>query len=164
MVVSAVAIVVALNGVRDQLRLSVFLTYTERYAKAMSGVPFEARRPGGRYELSTQSVEERERVLGAFREYLNLCSEELWLHDRHKIDKATWCIWESGMQQVACFPPFREAWEYLAPEYEYYTRFQRFVAERLLQRSPGEVPQGTDTPSALRRGSEMPGPLGQSAR
>jgi hypothetical protein len=32
-IVSALAIAAGLKGVRDQLRVTVFLTYTERYAK-----------------------------------------------------------------------------------------------------------------------------------
>lgn len=134
-VISALAIVAALNNVRDQLRVTIFLTYTERYAKVMNGVPFDARQPGSKYRLSLRPEEERIRVLGAFREYFNLCSEEMWLHQQHRIDRATWTVWERGMQQVARFPTFREAWEVLGPEY--YETFQCFVAERLLPQALG---------------------------
>ena len=154
-VVSAIAVVAALKGVRDQLRVTVFLTYTERYTKVMNGLPFEARRPEGKYQLSSRPVEEIDRVLSAFREYFNLCSEEMWLREHRRIDQATWSIWERGMRQVALFPSFGEAWEFLACEYEYYGRFQIFVAERLLQHGrSGDVdvaritdPTGTAAPS-----------------
>ena len=129
---SAVAIFTGLKGVRDQLRVNVFLTYTERYAKIMSDVPSEARRPGAEYHLNLRPVEERDRVRSAFREYLNLCSEEMWLHDHRRIDHATWHIWEQGMRQVAQFPSFRDAWEFLACEYEYYGTFKNFVSKELL--------------------------------
>jgi hypothetical protein len=125
--------VAALKGVRDQLRVTVFLTYTERYSKVMNGVPFEARRPGSEYQLDSRPAEEQNGVLSAFREYFNLCSEEMWLHEHRRIDRATWRIWERGMRQVARFPSFREAWEFLACEYAYYDRFQKFVTEELLQ-------------------------------
>ncbi|HLQ56111.1 MAG TPA: hypothetical protein VK162_17805 [Streptosporangiaceae bacterium] len=122
-----------LKGVRDQLRVTVFLTYTERYAKVMDGVPFDARRPGSGYRLDSQPADERDRVLGAFREYFNLCAEEMWLHEHRRIDQATWRVWECGMQQVARFPSSQEAWEFLFSEYAYYGEFQDFVTRDLLE-------------------------------
>ena len=49
--VSVAAIIITLRGVINQLRVTVFLTYTERYAKVMAALPFEARRPGSDYQL-----------------------------------------------------------------------------------------------------------------
>jgi hypothetical protein len=134
--VSALAIAVGLKSVRDQLRLSIFLEYTERYAKIMRDMPFEAREPGSGYLLASRPDEERYRVLRIFREYLNLCSEERWLHDHHRIDNPTWNIWECGMQDAARFPCFRDAWDILAPEYNAYKDFQDFVTRKLLPNAP----------------------------
>lgn len=50
--VSAIAIVVALTSVRDQLQVTVFLTYMDRYTRAMHDLPFEARRPGIEYQIA----------------------------------------------------------------------------------------------------------------
>ena len=74
-VVSALAIVAGLKSVRDQLRMAIFLEYTKRYSKIMQHMPFEARQPRGRYKLASQPENEH-RILSAFREYLNMCSEE----------------------------------------------------------------------------------------
>jgi hypothetical protein len=142
--VSALAIAATLKAVCDQLRVTVFLTYTERYAKVMNGVPFDARRPGSEYQLNSRPSEEQARVLSAFREYFNLCSEEMWLQEHRRIDRATWRIWERGMRQVAQFPPFREAWLFLASEYEYYDRFHEFVTKELLQ--PPSASRSLHTP------------------
>jgi hypothetical protein len=71
-------------------------------------------------------------VLAVFREYLNLCSEEKWLHDQKRIDNPTWKIWKFGMRDVTRFPPFREAWSQLEPEYDAYQDFQEFVNQTLL--------------------------------
>lgn len=131
-VVAAIAIVAALKGVRDQLQVTVFLTYTDRYAKAMHDLPFEARRPGSEYRIAVLPVNERASVLSAYREYFNICSEEIWLHQRRRIDHATWAVWEKGMQQVARFPCFIEAWESLSFEYEYFDAFRDFVRDKLL--------------------------------
>ena len=130
--ISALAIAAGLKGVRDQLRVTVFITYTERYAKIMNGIPFEARRPGSDYRLAHRPDEERIRVLSAFREYFNLCSEEKWLHDHRRLDRSTWSVWVRTMQVVAQFPCFGEAWEVLGCEYEGYEDFRSFVAETLL--------------------------------
>lgn len=131
-IVSAFAIAVALKGVRDQLRVTVFLTYTERYSKIMNEVPFEARQPDSGYRLASRPEDERTRVLGAFREYFNLCSEEMWLHEHHRIDRQTWSVWEHGMHQVARFPSFLEAWQILSVEYDYYGDFQQFVNKDMI--------------------------------
>ena len=130
--ISAFAIVAGLKGVRDQLRVTVFLTYTDRYARIMDGIPFEARQPGSGYRLAHQPRDEQTRVLSAFREYFNLSSEEKWLHEHRKIDRATWNMWVRSMQVVAQFPCFVEAWEALSFEYNFYVEFQNFVADTLL--------------------------------
>lgn len=130
-VVSALAIVFGLTSVRDQLRITIFLDYTKRYSKIMQDMPYEAREPGSRYSLASQPKDERHRVLAVFREYLNLCSEEKWLHDNRRIDHPTWSIWKYGMRDVARFPCFRDAWEILSPEYEAYGDFQNFVTKLL---------------------------------
>jgi hypothetical protein len=139
-IVSALAIVAGLKGVRDQLRVTIFLEYTERYSKVMQNMPYMAREPGSGYQLASHSEEERRRVLAVFREYLNLCSEEKWLHDQKRIDGPTWKIWEQGMLDVARFPPFREAWSLLQTEYGGYRDFQFFVTKVLLPNSPPDPP------------------------
>jgi hypothetical protein len=149
-VVSAIAIVAGLKGVRDQMRVTVFLEYTERYAKIMQNMPYAARDPGSGYRLAEQSEEERHRVLAVFREYLNLCSEEKWLRDRKRIDRPTWKIWEQGMLDVARFPPFSEAWSLLEPEYSAYGDFQLFIKRTLLS---DDV---SDQPVMGRRNSQEP--------
>lgn len=138
--VSALAIAAGLKGVRDQLRVTIFLEYTERYSKIMQNMPYAAREPGSGYQLASQPEEESRRVLTIFREYLNLCSEEKWLHDKNRIDGPTWKIWEQGMQDVARFPPFREAWSLLESEYIGYHDFQVFVTEKLLSGFTSDSP------------------------
>src|SRR5215472_3340809 len=91
-IVSAIAIRAALKGVRDQLKVAVFIAYTERYSKVMAQLPFAARSPGSDYRLDDVPQAQRSVVLSAFREYFNLCSEEMWLKSIDRIDKATWDI------------------------------------------------------------------------
>src|SRR5882672_736272 len=49
--VTGVGILLALRGVRDQVWILTFSEYTRRYAEVMEALPFEARRPGGDYNL-----------------------------------------------------------------------------------------------------------------
>jgi hypothetical protein len=140
---SALAILTGLKSVRDQLRITIFLEYTERYSKIMQDMPYQARQPGSGFRLASQPEDERYRVLAVFREYLNLCSEEDWLHACGRIDHPTWNIWKYGMQDVARFPCFREAWQALAHEYDGYKSFQELVTRDLLPHSPaGDGPAG----------------------
>lgn len=57
------------------------------------------------------------------RRYLNLCSEELFLHSHRKIDATTWGIWKTGMRDTARLPWFQAASTMLSSEYEYYADF-----------------------------------------
>ena len=126
-IVTGLGVMAALKGVRDQLRISTFLAYTERYSALMARMPFEARRPGSGYDLEEARDEERQQVLGVFRDYFNLCSEELWLASSGKIDKGTWKLWRTGIRQVAGFPSFASAWTLLRDEYTVYSEFREFM-------------------------------------
>ena len=125
--VAVVAIFVALRGVRDELWMITFAEYTNRYAMIMDGLPFEARRPGGNFDLDQLQPSERERVLGAMRRYLNLCSEEFYLHGRGKIDKKTWSIWKTGIRDTIRLPCFHGSWSLLRVEYDYFPDFCAFM-------------------------------------
>jgi hypothetical protein len=139
-VVSAIAVVLALKGVRDQLRTATFLAYTERYGKIMAQVPYAARQPGSGYRLDKVAMQERINVLSAFRDYFNLCSEELFLHSIGRIDTKTWQIWRLGIRQVMAFPCYEEIWKELGPEYEYYGDFARFMTDlRVATHKPGDA-------------------------
>jgi hypothetical protein len=52
------------------MRVTVFLEYTERYAKIMQNMPYQARDPDSDYRLSSQPSDERHRILAILREYL----------------------------------------------------------------------------------------------
>jgi hypothetical protein len=126
-VVGAMAIVVSMTHVRDQFRTLIFLVYTDRYSKTMGKLPFAARHPGSTYRLAELPESERAEALGAFRDYFNMCAEEMWLKANGRIDSGTWRVWHEGMKDVVRFPSFAEAWQQLADEYQYFTKFRRFM-------------------------------------
>jgi hypothetical protein len=124
---TVVLVWVTLKGIREQLWLMTFSEYTRRYAEIMDVLPFEARRPGGHYDHAAISPAERDGALGAMRQYLNLCSEELYLHSRKRIDHNTWEIWTTGIRDTVRLPFFKFAWQVLRPEYDYYSDFSAFM-------------------------------------
>jgi hypothetical protein len=126
-IVGAAAIIVSMTHVRDQFRTMIFLVYTDRYSKTMNRLPFAARHPGSPYRLSELPETERAEVLAAFRDYFNMCAEEMWLKSTGRIDSGTWKVWHEGMKDVVRFPSFAEAWQQLADEYGYFTKFRRFM-------------------------------------
>jgi len=95
---AAAGVWVQLRGIRKQLWLQMFTEYTRRYADAMASMPFEARRVSAAREVSPLKEHVREFVLTAMRRYFNLCSEELYLHQRGSIDDETWNIWKAGIR------------------------------------------------------------------
>jgi hypothetical protein len=149
-VVGASAIVVSMTHVRDQFRTLIFLVYTDRYSKTMSRLPFAARHPGSSYRLSEIPESERTEVLAAFRDYFNMCAEEMWLKSTGRIDSGTWRVWHEGMKDVVRFPSFTEAWQQLADEYSYFTKFRKFmdslIADVAKERiAPSTAMQGSGT-------------------
>ncbi len=125
--VAAGALLVALKGVRDQLWLHTFSEYTRRYSDIVQGLPAESRRPGSHFSLEKLEPSERGRVLNAARGYLNLCSEEFYLHERGRIDDTTWAIWRQGMVETLRLPWMQETWSDLQAEYSYFDDFCIFI-------------------------------------
>jgi hypothetical protein len=113
------AILVSLRGVRHQLWLQTFSEYTRRYSEIVGDLPSEARRPGGRFVYDDLDDDEQGRVLNTARAYLNLCSEEYFLHSRGRIDDETWSIWRGGMIEVLRAPWIQTTWVILKPEYTF---------------------------------------------
>jgi len=125
--IAAITVIVTLRGIRDQLWLSTFSEYTARYSEVMEDVPFAARDPHGPFDLDSLPIDQRERVLGAVRKYANLCSEELFLYRRGRIDKETWNIWQTGIRDTMRTPCFGRGWELVRGEYEYYPAFREMM-------------------------------------
>jgi hypothetical protein len=136
-VVTAIAIFVALKGVRDQLWLHTFSEWTGRYLDYVRELPGAARDPAASFALDGLSDQERARTVNAVRMYVNLCSEEHYLHSLGKIDHRTWDIWALGMADAFRASWFRELWADLRHEYAPYTEFRAFFDDLA---SAGERP------------------------
>jgi hypothetical protein len=138
LLVTAMAVLVTLKGVRDELWLQTFAEYTRRYVECVRELPPEARDPAADFALDALEGPERHRILNAARLYVNLCSEEHYLHDRKRIDSETWDIWALGMRDAFRLPWFRSAWRALRHEYEPYIDFCIFFDDCLRTSDPAQ--------------------------
>jgi hypothetical protein len=139
LVATAVVIYVTLKGVRDELWLQTFAEYTGRYRDYAREIPPFARDPHSTFTLADLAEGERARILNAARMYVNLCSEEHYLHSRQKIDEETWAIWTQGMRDTFEAAWFREAWASIQHEYRLYPAFCEFFEDCLGDRSRAQA-------------------------
>jgi hypothetical protein len=130
-----------MRGIRDQLWLQTFQEYTRRYSEIVRDLPSDSRRPGSGFTLDALDVEEHGRVLNAARAYLNLTSEEFFLHARGRIDDETWRIWKTGIIETVRLPWLQLAWHELEIEYAYFPEYCGFIGECLSTVPPA---QGSD--------------------
>lgn len=131
LLVTALAVFVTLRGVRDQLWLQTFTDYTKRYLDAMERFPASALRTESPVLLEAMPPEEAVQFIAAMRRFLNLCSEEFYLHLRRRIDGETWRVWRAGIATAMGRPTFRSGWTVLAGEYSYFPEFQSFMSAML---------------------------------
>jgi len=57
------------------------------------------------------SEEEMDSALPAFLHYFDLCNEQVYLRNKHRIDKVTWKEWDEGIHQNLRRPAFAKAWQ-----------------------------------------------------
>ena len=127
----------ALRGVREQLRLQVFLEFTRRYNELVLDLPEGARDP--RVDPDTVSRIDPAALRRFARGYFNLCSEEHFLQRQKKIEPTIWSIWCSGIDNVLRLSWLRSLWGELRVEYEPYREFADFMDERVAQAGNAEL-------------------------
>jgi len=140
LVVALIALIYHIEGVKDQLKLSVFAEYTKRYGESRRGMPFKTRQASDApRSLDGLDCDERQLVLNAMRNYFNLCSEELFLKDEKLIAGKAWKIWFTGMKDCTKEPYFSSSWKELSTEYGGYPRFCNFMQELIDGRAEKSV-------------------------
>lgn len=132
-VIAAGAILVAARGLRTQLWLQTFADYTRRYSEIVRPLPVSSVDPHGDFDLAGIDVDARQRILSTARAYLNLCSEEFYLHERGLIDRHTWSIWRKEMEGSFSAPWLKQSWPSMRAEYTSYRPFVRFVDKCLVE-------------------------------
>jgi hypothetical protein len=71
-------------------------------------------------------IEDRE-SLSAFYRYFDLCNEQIFLRESHRVSKKTWNEWKPGVKTNLGRPAFRQAWRTLAVQIS--TDFEEFRKE-----------------------------------
>lgn len=132
--IAAVAIYISLRGIRNGLWLQMFTEYTGRYSDITADLAQGLRTREGPC-LEDLHEDEREKALSTMRRYFNLCSEEMYLFVNKKIDKRTWAIWSTGIENAMERPFFKEAWTALRNDYLYFPDFCEYM-DRASKRSP----------------------------
>ncbi len=60
------------------------------------------------------SEDEHEQKFDEFYHYIDLCNEQVFLHRRKRITKATWRFWRDGIEHNLKRPAFKRAWSEIA--------------------------------------------------
>jgi hypothetical protein len=104
--------------------MQILMKYSERYDKILDEFPenaWIARFDSNRLPPSS------EKLTLCILKYLNLCSEELYLHEDGYLADDIWRIWESDVQKMIASPLVRREWLLLRPEFESDQRFLKYV-------------------------------------
>lgn len=110
---------------RKQMNMQIFLTYTDRFDKIMQCFPDNAFQ--SRYGLDDTLPPESKALTLAVIKYLNMVSEEYYLHKRDYLDTAIWHIWESEIKRTLCSPLIRREWPKVVCEFVAFDTFARYV-------------------------------------
>src|SRR5947209_3332700 len=78
-----------LKELSTQAKLNVFTTFTTRYSEIVSKLPDEVN-INDRSVLVDLSGERRNELMGLFRKFFDLCSEEYYLFEEGLVNKKVW--------------------------------------------------------------------------
>lgn len=123
-----VAILGFAHGIRVYRRQSssqIFLEYTARYENIMQAFPEKAF--CARLDLCGDPPDATPELSIAVLRYLNLCSEEYYLHRRKYLPTDIWRIWEAELKRTLGSPLLIREWKQLRREFESYPAFLEYV-------------------------------------
>jgi hypothetical protein len=82
--------------------------FAKEYRAVIKDIPTKA--------LLGRKLTPQERVdsLDDFYHYVDLCNEQAYLSETHRISKRTWKEWREGIRGNLSKPEFRRAWSYIA--------------------------------------------------
>ncbi len=108
LVVGLVYGMIQLKAMKDQIGVTVFTTYTQRYMDLMAKLPASA------YDTLAKSKPAQpisDAELSVIRTFFDLWSEEHYLHTRGLVDRKVWKLWENGIRFHMKARDFRDAWK-----------------------------------------------------
>jgi len=124
-ILAAGGLIFGIFAYQRQMNAQLFLEYTNRYEQILSGFPEDALkwRLDSNLELPMESPELSYAIL----RYLNLCSEEFYLHKSKYLSSKIWMIWEDELIKTIGSPLYRREWPKLKEEFSSYLKFQQYV-------------------------------------
>ena len=102
----------------------MYIEYTRRYQDILKALPFGCFDPDGLTKDSTLTSEQRSTVHA----YIDMCSEEVKLRLRGKIEAHVWKDWEDGIRLGVKSPLVQEIW-LDAKWFQTYSVLSKFVDE-----------------------------------
>jgi hypothetical protein len=119
-------ILMSVRESRKALVVNVFSTFNTRYADIMKSLPEELQ--GRLFSASKDEVVGKEiKVDAVLSQYLELCSEEYYLHDNGLLPESIWVIWSKEIGQCLSSEVFREYWKRNKKSFKSQPTFSSFI-------------------------------------
>jgi hypothetical protein len=140
-VIAVLTVLLAIRVYRRQMNAQLFVGYTGRYEQIMGSFPKDGW--SARLNLVDKLPERSDELSLCVLKYLNLCSEEFYLHKRKYLADEVWKIWEREIKRTLATPLFVREWKNLKGEFESYPEFQQFVEAARVDVLGSEAPRAT---------------------
>jgi hypothetical protein len=128
-VIGVLTVWAAVQGLRRQLHVQIFLAYTERFERIMESFPQAAWR--SRTDSTNALPDASPELQIAILRYLNICAEEFYLHRGGFLSSKAWRIWEAELIRTLRSLLVRREWPALSGEFAAYPAFRQYVAEKM---------------------------------
>lgn len=121
-----------LSTQNEQIKHNYFTEFTKRYQNISLHFPENINEDTFRYEKLEKNI--RDKTMRYMRVYFDLCSEEFFLHEKKYLDEDVWNEWKEGMKVAFNKKAFKDAWEKVTNESEFYVKFKDFVNKDLIEK------------------------------
>jgi len=124
-IIATVTLYFTVSSFKKQLQLNFFADYTKRYQEIILNFPENINEKN--FQIDNLDAEIKNKTLRYMRAYFDLCSEEYYLWTKKKISNDIWKEWESGIKFAFSKSAFKQAWEVVHLDTNYYEEFTKFV-------------------------------------
>ncbi len=122
---TVVTAIINFRFIRKEHWITLYFEFNRRYAEIRWQFPNDIL--SDKFDVNRLESED---LMKLMRRYFDLCSEEFYLKEKKKwIEKELWGEWERGIKYYMSKPAFREAWQKVRNEEDYYTGFVQFMDE-----------------------------------
>jgi hypothetical protein len=109
-IAGAVIVWKQLSKLNQQIEFQHFAEYTKRYQEIIQRFPEDVNEP----EFQIEGRPEYYQTMRAMRSYFDLCFEEWYLSQHHRLNSEIWEAWRGGMATALSKPAFQQAWAIIA--------------------------------------------------